>query len=102
MVTILKACHLEETRMVKAYVLIKTVSGKEDEVIKELLKLSVTEEAHKVFGPYDIIVEVRGRDMEAIVDILLTKIRPIAGLIETQSLLVIDGEVDMGSTALGS
>jgi DNA-binding Lrp family transcriptional regulator len=89
-------------RMVKAYVLIKTVSGNEDEVIKELLKLSVTEEAHKVFGPYDIVVEVRGRDMEAIVDILLTKIRPISGILETQSLLVIDGEVDMVSTGLGT
>jgi len=88
--------------MVKAYVLIKTVSGQEDEVIKELLKLSVTEEAHKVFGPYDIIVEVRGRDMEAIVDILLSKIRPLRGIIETQSLLVIDGEVDMVSTGLGT
>ncbi|MFX1368961.1 MAG: Lrp/AsnC family transcriptional regulator [Promethearchaeota archaeon] len=88
--------------MVKAYVLIKTVSGKEDSVIKELIKLSVTEEAHKVFGPYDIVVEIRGRDMEAIVDILLTKIRPISGILETQSLLVIDGEVDMVSTGLGT
>lgn len=88
--------------MVKAYVLIKTVSGEEDSVIKELIKLSVTEEAHKVFGPYDIVVEVRGRDMEAIVDILLTKIRPILGILETQSLLVIDGEVDMVSTGLGT
>ncbi len=88
--------------MVKAYVLIKTVSGEEDSVIKELIKLSVTEEAHKVFGPYDIVVEVRGRDMEAIVDILLTRIRPISGILETQSLLVIDGEVDMVSTGLGT
>ncbi len=88
--------------MVKAYVLIKTVSGEEDSVIKELIKLSVTEEAHKVFGPYDIVVEVRGRDMEAIVDILLTKIRTISGILETQSLLVIDGEVDMVSTGLGT
>ncbi|NHI82805.1 MAG: Lrp/AsnC family transcriptional regulator [Candidatus Thorarchaeota archaeon] len=88
--------------MVKAYVLIKTIGGKEDAIIRELLKLSVTEEAHKVFGPYDIIVEIRGRDMEAIVDILLTKIRPISGLIETQSLLVIDAELDMLSTNLGT
>jgi len=76
--------------MVKAYILIKTASGKGDFVLKELLKLSVTEEAHKVFGPFDIVLEVIARDVEAIVDILLTKIRPIDGLTDTQSLLVID------------
>ena len=76
--------------MVKAYILIKTASGKGDLVLKELLKLSVTEEAHKVFGPFDVVLEITARDVEAIVDILLTKIRAIDGLTDTQSLLVID------------
>jgi DNA-binding Lrp family transcriptional regulator len=76
--------------MVKAYILIKTSSGMGDHVLKELLKLSVTEEAHKVFGPFDIVLEVTARDVEAIVDILLTKIRTIDGLTDTQSLLVIE------------
>ncbi len=76
--------------MVKAYILIKAASGKEDFVLKELLKLSVTEEAHKVFGPFDIVLEVTARDVEAAVDILLTKIRSIDGLTDTLTLLVID------------
>ncbi|MFX0106682.1 MAG: Lrp/AsnC family transcriptional regulator [Candidatus Hodarchaeota archaeon] len=88
--------------MVKAYILMKAASGKEDHVIQELLKLSVTEEAHKVFGEYDIVAEVRGRDMEAIVDILLTKIRRIEGITDTHSLLVIDAEIDMVSTGIGT
>ncbi|MFX1416145.1 MAG: Lrp/AsnC ligand binding domain-containing protein [Promethearchaeota archaeon] len=77
--------------MVKAYILIKTESGKGDLVLKELLKLSVTEEANKVFGPFDIVLEVTARDVEAVFDILLTKIRTIDGLGDTQTLLVIDG-----------
>ena len=88
--------------MVKAYILIKTASGEEDKVLRDLSKLSVTEEAHKVFGPFDIVSEIRARDMESIVDILLTKIRPIDGIIETQSLLVIDAELDMVSTSIGT
>ncbi|MFW9845289.1 MAG: Lrp/AsnC family transcriptional regulator [Candidatus Thorarchaeota archaeon] len=88
--------------MVKAYILIKTDSGKEDEVLRGLSKLTVTEEAHKVFGPFDIVAEIRARDMESIVDILLTKIRLIPGIVETQSLLVIDAELDMVSTSLGT
>ena len=76
--------------MVKAYILIKIASGKGDYVLKELLKLSVTEEAHKVFGPFDIVLEITARDVDAVVDILLTKIRTIDGLTDTESLLVID------------
>jgi DNA-binding Lrp family transcriptional regulator len=88
--------------MVKAYVLIKTDSGKEDSVLRALLELSFTEEAHKVFGPFDIIAEVRGRDMETLVEIITQRIRTIEGTIDTQSLMAIDVEIDMSSTSLAS
>ncbi len=88
--------------MVKAYVLIKTASGMEDTVLKEIMALSVTDEAHQVFGPFDIIAEVRARDMDSIVDVVLTKIRKISGIVDTQSLITVDAELDMTSTSLAS
>ncbi|MGY5859959.1 MAG: Lrp/AsnC ligand binding domain-containing protein [Candidatus Thorarchaeota archaeon] len=88
--------------MVKAYVLIKAQVGKEESVLREILGLSVTEEAHKVFGPYDIVAEVRGRDMETLVEIITDKVRKIDGIEDTQSILVIDGEIDMTSTSFMS
>ncbi|MFW9907671.1 MAG: Lrp/AsnC family transcriptional regulator [Candidatus Thorarchaeota archaeon] len=88
--------------MVKAYILIKTESGKEDAVLRKILELSVTEEAHKVFGPFDIIAEVRGRDMETLVEIITQKIRTIEGTTDTQSLMAIDIEIDMTSTSLAN
>jgi len=86
----------------KAYILIKAIVGEEDNVLKEVLKLSVTEEAHKVFGAYDIVAEVRGRDMETLVEIITGKLRKIKGIEDTESILVIDSEIDMTSTSLGS
>lgn len=88
--------------MVKAYVLIKAYVGKEDSVLREVLSLSVTDEAHKVFGPYDIVAEVRGRDMETLVEIITEKIRKIDGIEDTQSILVIDSEIDMTGTSFMS
>lgn len=76
--------------------------GQEDSVLQEVLKLSVTDEAHKVFGPYDIVAEVRGRDMETLVEVITEKVRKIKGIEDTQSILVIDSEIDMTSTSLGS
>ena len=88
--------------MVKAYILIKAEVGQEDEVLRDMLSLSVTEEAHKVFGAYDIIAEVKGRDMETLVEIITEKVRRIKGIEDTESILVIDSEIDMTSTSLGS
>lgn len=88
--------------MVKAYILIKTESGREDSVLREILELSVTEEAHKVFGAFDIIAEVRGRDMETLVEVITGKIRTISGTVDTQSLMAIDVELDMVSTSLAN
>ncbi len=86
----------------KAYILIKAVVGQEDNVLQDVLKLSVTEEAHKVFGAYDIVAEVRGRDMETLVEVITGRLRKIKGIEDTQSILVIDSEIDMTSTSLGS
>jgi DNA-binding Lrp family transcriptional regulator len=88
--------------MVKAYILIKAHVGQEDAVLREVLELSVTEEAHKVFGPYDIVAEVRGRDMETLVEVITQKVRRIKGIEDTQSILVIDTEIDMSSTGLAT
>jgi len=88
--------------MVKAYILIKALVGQEDSVLREVLELSVTEEAHKVFGPCDIVAEVRGRDMETLVEVITQKVRRIKGIEDTQSILVIDTEIDMTSTSLAS
>ena len=88
--------------MVKAYILIKTQIGKEDSVLREVIGLSVTEEAHKVFGPYDLVAEVRGRDMETLIEIITEKVRTIEGIEDTQSILVIDSEIDMTSTSFTS
>ena len=81
------------TEMVKAYILIKVVVGHGDSVLQDILSLSVTEEAHKVFGPYDIVAEIRGRDMETLVEIITDKVRKIEGIEDTQSFLVIDSEI---------
>ncbi len=88
--------------MVKAYVLIKAASGKEEDVIKALNQMSVTDEAHGVFGGYDIVAEIRGRDMETLIEIVTGKIRKIDGIIDTETLLIVDFDLDISSSSLAS
>jgi DNA-binding Lrp family transcriptional regulator len=87
--------------MVKAYILIKTVSGKEDQALRDILELSATEEAHKVFGAFDIIAEIKARDMESVIEIVVGKLRHIDGIVDTQTLLSLSEEIDMTTTSIG-
>lgn len=86
----------------KAYVLIKTLAGTEDAVLRDLHEIPFTEEAHKVFGPFDIVAEIRGRDMEAVVDIVTSRIRKVNGVSDTHTLLVVDSELDITQSSLAS
>ncbi len=86
--------------MVKAYVLIKAASGKEEDVIKTLNEMSVTDEVHGVFGGYDIVAEIRGRDMETLIEIVTGKIRKIDGIMDTETLLIVDFDLDISSSSL--
>lgn len=88
--------------MVKSYVLIKTAAGMEDQVLRELGSMNVIEEAHKVFGEFDIVAEIRARDMETTVEVVTERIRKVDAIENTQTLLVIDLELDMTSTGLAN
>ncbi len=91
-----------EIKMVKAYVMIKAVSGMESEVLRELNEIHSMEEVHAVFGAFDIVAEIRAKDMETIIDVITDRIRKIKGIIDTNTLLVIDVDVDITSTGLAS
>ncbi len=85
----------------KAYMMLKVYPAKEDDVIKEIQEIPSVEEVHKVFGEYDVIVEVIGHTFEQIVDITSNKIRSIEGIKETSTQLVVDSEIDYSATTIG-
>ncbi|MHA1594915.1 MAG: Lrp/AsnC family transcriptional regulator [Candidatus Baldrarchaeia archaeon] len=81
--------------MVKAYVMINTRPGKETEIIKEISKMPEVSEVHRVFGPFDIVVEIKSSSMEAIVDLIFEKIRKIDGIEKTITAITAEYEIDV-------
>ncbi len=70
-----------------AYVLI-SLPRKEMELLKYLEKEECVEEAHVVYGEYDVVCKVRVRDLEELTDFVINKIRkkfPVEG---TSTLIV--------------
>lgn len=74
--------------MTKAYVLITTEVGAEEEVREKLLKEPEIKEAYVVFGVYDIIAKIEAESMEQIRKIVTWKIRSIDKVTSTQTLIV--------------
>ena len=63
--------------MPTAYVLINTEIGSEFDVLEELKKVEGVEEAHNLWGVYDIIASIKADTMDKLTAIITKKIEKI-------------------------
>ena len=63
--------------MPTAYILLNTEIGAENQVLKALKKIEGVEEAHSLWGVYDIIANVKADTMEKLKYIITKKIEKI-------------------------
>jgi len=73
--------------MAVGFALISVSPMKEEEVYSELAKVPEIVEIHPLFGEYDIIAKIEAEDFDSIGSIVIKKIRSIAGVIDTKTLL---------------
>jgi DNA-binding Lrp family transcriptional regulator len=59
----------------------------EKEVYKKLKDASEIIEVHPLFGEYDILLKIETTDIDAIGDIVISKIRSIKGVTDTKTLI---------------
>lgn len=72
-----------------AYVLISTRTGSEKQVYRGLEKLDGVYQVDAVFGPYDIIAIIQASDYDKIGEMVMDKIIPTEGIIDTITCNVI-------------
>jgi len=80
----------------KAYVLMNTELAKEEEVVKELMKIEGVKEAYALYGIYDVIAEVEAETMEKIREIVLTRIRRLESVRTTITLITMGEGLSKG------
>lgn len=73
--------------MVHAFILAKVEAGKDEEVLKEVKKSVGVQHATPTYGQYDLHVEVSFKDKEQLDRFIFDKIRRIAGVTETLTLV---------------
>ena len=70
-----------------AFVLVNAELGYEEEVIREIRKLSDVKEAHLVYGMYDIIVKIEGPSADKVKETINTKIRKMDKIRSTLTMI---------------
>lgn len=82
--------------MPTAYVLINTEIGSESDVLEELKKVEGVEEAHNLWGVYDIIASIKADTMDKLKFIINKKIEKI-GKVNAKLTMIIT-ETQMSPT----
>lgn len=73
--------------MTLAFVLLAVRVGSEKAVIKKLLEYVEVEDAHILFGEYDIILKVNSDDNNSLQSFILEKVRSIPDVEQTSTLI---------------
>ena len=74
--------------MPTAYVLLNTEIGAENQVLKALKKIEGVEEAHNLWGVYDIIANIRAASMDKLKYIVTKKIGKIGKINSKLTIIV--------------
>ena len=75
--------------MQSAFVFITTEPASMPEVLKKVRAVEGVEEAEMVYGIYDIVAKVKAETMDQLKHIIAYKIRALADVRSTQTMLVI-------------
>ncbi|MCK4757550.1 MAG: Lrp/AsnC ligand binding domain-containing protein [Thermoplasmata archaeon] len=73
--------------MMTCFVLINVEAKKEDEVYDALVAVKEIEGIREVFGQYDLICRIEGKNLREIRKLIINQIRSVPGVITTTSLI---------------
>ena len=73
--------------MVVAFILATTRTGKEKEVLESLRNMEGVNEAHNVYGDYDVFAKINADNINQLNEIMIQKIRDIPHIVTTSTLI---------------
>ncbi|HIJ99161.1 TPA: Lrp/AsnC ligand binding domain-containing protein [archaeon] len=73
--------------MVTAFILATTKTGKEKDVLTDLLRIEEVREAYNVYGDYDVLIKAETKDIDSLNDVLIRKIRSLPNIAMTTTMI---------------
>jgi DNA-binding Lrp family transcriptional regulator len=78
----------KKTQTQTAYVLVGTERGSEAQILKHIRNIEEVEEAHIIYGIYDIIAKVQAKSMTILTETITKHIRKLDKVRTTLTLIV--------------
>jgi DNA-binding Lrp family transcriptional regulator len=76
--------------MASAFIMIKTVAGKSEDLLAAVRESEGITEAHIVAGQYDIIAEATGEEVYDVMQSVSTRVRDLAGVADTRTYICLE------------
>ena len=76
--------------MVNAFIMIKTVAGKSEDLLAAVRETAGIEEAHIVAGQYDIIADASGNEVYDVMQSVSTDVRELDGIADTRTYICLE------------
>jgi DNA-binding Lrp family transcriptional regulator len=76
--------------MVQAYILIQTEVGQAAEVAERIRGIAGVEQANDVTGPYDVIVQAKADDIDALGALVVARIQRLDGIARTLTCPIVN------------
>jgi DNA-binding Lrp family transcriptional regulator len=76
--------------MVSAVVLVNTNVGEINRVLQNIKNMDGVEEAHALWGVYDLLVKIQANSMERLKEIIKSGLRQLAGVSAVLTLMIVD------------
>lgn len=76
--------------MISAVVLINTNLGEEHKVLERIKKVVGVEEAHALWGVYDLMVKIKANSIDLLKEIIKSGLRQLSGVSNVLTLMIID------------
>jgi DNA-binding Lrp family transcriptional regulator len=81
--------------MVTAVVLLNTDLDAQDEVVDSLRHIEGVEEAHTLYGVYDLLVKVKAKNIDELKTVTKSRIKQVVGVTSSLTLVLHDGDKEM-------
>ena len=76
--------------MTSAFIMIKTVAGKSQDLLAAVRESEGITEAHIVAGQYDIIAEATGEEVYDVMQSVSTRVRDLEGVADTRTYICLE------------
>ncbi len=76
--------------MISAVVLVNTNIGEENSVLENIKNVDGVEEAHVLWGVYDLMVKIKAISIDRLKEIIKLGLRQLAGVSSVLTLMIID------------